>query len=333
MNLNFSNEELEEEAKRLFSKLKHVHYTLVDCRSISHLTLEIQKLKKEKNFVILAHNYQRAEVVFGVGDFNGDSLGLSIEATKTNAKNILFAGVKFMAETAKILNPEKRVFIPDLNAGCSLAESISVFALKKLKSQYPKAAVVCYVNTDAVIKAESDICCTSANVLQVVESLPNEQIIFIPDNFMAKNLRNLTSKKIIEWSGTCVVHEIFTVEQVKQYKKLYPGLKVLSHLECSPEVIQESDFAGGTSGMQKFVSKSDAKQFLLVTECGMADVLRVEFPEKEFVTPCSVCPFMKTISLENILQTLREEKFEITIEEKIRLKAKQAVDKMLELKK
>ena len=323
--------EIKNEAKRIHEKLRHLKYSLNDCTLFAPFTMEINKLKKEKNAVILAHNYQRAEIIYGVADFNGDSLALSRQAKEAKADIILFCGVHFMAETAKILSPQKKILIPDLEAGCSLSESICAKDVFALREQHPNAGVVTYVNTSAEVKAASDVVCTSANALKIVEALPQKEIIFLPDKFMAQNLAKKTSKKIISWSGTCIVHEAFTPDQIDNYKKAYPGLKILVHTECKPEVVAKADLAGGTSDMTRFVKNSNAKNFMLVTECGMSDMLQVQYPEKNFVVPCAICPHMKRINLENILSSLKEEKFEIYVEEDIRKKALIAVEKMLEL--
>ncbi len=324
---------LDFETEKLFSKMQHLGYSREECEKFAPLVSEINKLKKEKNAVVLCHNYQRPEILFGVADFIGDSLELSKKAAETNSKIVVFAGVKFMAETAKILNPEKKVLIPDLEAGCSLSESIRAKDVRELKKKFPKAATVCYVNTSAEVKAECDVCCTSSNALKIVNSLPQKQVIFLPDEFMAKNIAKETGKEIINWNGKCVVHESFNENDVLSYKCNYPELKVLAHLECSPDVLENSDFAGSTSGMINFVKTSNAENFMPITECGLADLLRANFPEKNFVVPCAVCPHMKKITLEKILAALKEEKFEIKVAEKTAAKAKKALDKMLEFSK
>jgi len=323
--------EVKEEAKRLFEKLRHLNYSLEQCLPFAPFTLEINRLKKEKNTVILAHNYQKAEIIYGVADFFGDSLDLSKKAKETDADTILFCGVHFMAQTAKILSPQKRVLIPDLKAGCSLSESITANDVLMLREKHPNAGVVTYVNTSAEVKAVSDVTCTSANALKIIEAMPQNEILFLPDQFMAQNISKLTNKKIIPWNGTCIVHETFTPQQVDDYKKTYPGLKVLAHTECKPEVAEKADLVGGTSDMTRYVKNSSSNTFMLVTECGMSDMLQVQYPQKKFVVPCAICPHMKKINLENILTSLKEEKFEIFIEESIRKKALKAVDKMLEL--
>ncbi len=321
------------EAKRIHASMRHLGYSLNECMLFAPLTLKINLLKRQKNAIILAHNYQRPEILFGVADFVSDSFALSVEAKKTNADIILFCGVQFMAETAKILNPSKKVLIPSLEAGCSLSESITARDVRALKSKHPNVPVVTYVNTSAEVKAESDVCCTSANALKVIESFSGNEVIFLPDRFMAANLQKQTSKKLHSWNGACIVHETFSAEQIVAYRKQYPGLKVLSHLECPSVVIALSDLAGGTSDMYNYIAKSDAKQFMLVTECGMSDLLRARFPQKEFITPCSVCPYMKKINLENVLESLENGNFEIKIQEDIRARAQKALEGMLAIGK
>jgi len=327
------DKEILEEANRLLSKLGALDYTLNECLLLASTTLKINRLKKEKNAVILAHNYQRPEILFGVADFVADSFALSVEAKKTTADIIVFCGVQFMAETAKILNHSKKVLIPSLEAGCSLSESITGADVRMLKAQHPKVPVVCYVNTSAEVKAECDVCCTSANALKVIESLRGNEVIFLPDEYMAKNLQAQTKKKLHSWEGRCVVHEIFTPEQIDAYKKQYPDAKVLSHLECDSSVIALSDLAGGTSDMYNYIKNSDAKQFMLVTECGMSDLLRSHFPAKQFITPCSICPYMKKIHLDNVLESLEKEKFGVKIPEDIRVRAQKSLERMLQIGK
>ncbi|MCH7902722.1 quinolinate synthase NadA [archaeon] len=325
--------EILDEAKRIHENMRHLEYSLNDCMFFAPLTLKINKLKKEKNAVILAHSYQRPEILFGIADHTGDSYGLSIEAKKTQADIILFCGVHFMAETAKILNPNKKVLIPSLDAGCSLAESINAKDVREMKAKHPGVKVVTYINTSAEVKAESDVICTSANALKVIEAMPGSEVIFLPDKFMGQNLQKQTKKKIHYWNGTCIVHEIFTAEQINEYKNQYPDMKVLAHLECTPDVVELADLAGGTGDMYNYIKESSAKRFMLVTECGMSDLLRARFPEKDFINPCSVCPYMKTIHLDNTLEALEQEKFEIKIESEIQEKAKISIDKMIEIGK
>ncbi|MCR4368576.1 MAG: quinolinate synthase NadA [archaeon] len=321
------------EAERLHENMRHLGYSMNECLLFAPQTLRINELKGQKNAVLLAHSYQRPEILFGVADFMGDSFGLSVNASETKAKTIVFCGVHFMAETAKILNPQKTVLIPALDAGCSLAESITAENVIELKKKHPNVPVVCYVNTSAQVKAQCDACCTSANALKVVEAMPGNEVIFLPDEYMARNLQEKTKKKIHYWNGTCIVHESFTADQILAYKASFPDMKILSHLECTPEVVALSDLAGGTTDMYNYIKASDAKRFMLVTECGMSDLLRARFPQKEFINPCSVCPYMKKIHLENILEALEKEQFEVNVPEPILSRAKVSLDRMLEIGK
>lgn len=293
----------------------------------TNLFREIETLKKKKNAVILAHYYQTEEVKF-VADFIGDSLELSRKAKEVQASIIVFAGVIFMAETAKILNPNTKVVIPSLEAKCSLADSLTAANIKQLKQKYPDAAVVAYINTYASVKAEADICCTSANFTKVIESLPNEKVIFVPDTYMAQNLK--TNKQIIPWDGKCIVHEQFTPEQIKAYRQI-PGLEVLVHIECSPGVAAEANFVGSTSGIKNYIAKSSAKDFLILTECEMLGDLKSLYPQNNFYTPCTICPYMKKITLEGIYNSLKNEIYEIIIPENIRIRALHSLEKMLSI--
>ncbi|MEK6970397.1 MAG: quinolinate synthase NadA [archaeon] len=327
----YSRDVIRAEAERLYEKLKPLHREYVECEAIAPVTLEINRLKKEKNAVILAHNYQIPEIIYGVSDFTGDSYGLSKQASKTKTNTIIFCGVHFMAETAKIINPAKRVLIPSLKAGCSLSESITAEDVRALKKKYLGIKVACYINTSAAVKAESDVCVTSANAAKIIERLPGESVIFIPDEYMAKNIARQTTKKIITWNGKCMVHEQFTPQMIQGQRERFPQAKVLAHWECAPHVIQEADFVGGTTDMVNYVKSSPAGTFVTITECGMSDVLRQEFPSKTFVTPCTICPHMKQINLTNILECLQEEKNEITIPEDVRIRALACINKMFEL--
>ncbi len=332
-NHKISQFDLQKEAERLFQKLQHVPYTLEQCERFAPLTLEIKALKEAKNAVILAHSYQTPDILFGIADFQGDSYQLSKIAAETTAEMIIFCGVKFMAETAKILNPNKQVILPAVKAGCSLADAINADDVRALKAQYPGVPVVCYVNTSAEVKAEADVCCTSANALKIVEGLKSDKVIFIPDEYMAENLQAMTKKEIISWHGKCIVHKDFKAAKIEIFKKKYPGLKVLAHTECAPEVAIAADYAGGTGDMIRFVKNSDAPYFMLVTECSFSDRLRVDFPEKKFLGMCALCPYMKLNTLPLVLQTLREPKPEqvIDIPEEIRIKAEKSLKKMFEL--
>jgi len=329
----YDDHTIEEEAKRLHASLSRVHWSYSDCEIIAPLTLEINELKKEKNAVILAHSYQTPDIVFGVADFTGDSLGLSKAAANTTAETIIFAGVVFMAETAKILSPDKQVIIPSLDAGCSLADSITGADVRKLKEQHPDAPVIAYVNTTADVKAETDICVTSANVEKVVTQLPDEKIIFIPDRNMANYLRKLVpDKEIISWDGGCVVHEEYKPESVQAIRTQYVDLMVIAHSECPGEVLDEVDLVGGTSDMQRFIEDHpEQKRYFLVTECGLSDRFAVEYPDREFYGTCSLCPYMKEVQLRNILQALKSPQPDqiVNLDPVIMQKAKSSLDEML----
>jgi quinolinate synthase len=275
------------------------------------LVLEILRLKQEIGAVILAHNYQVPQIFYGIADFQGDSLGLAQQAMDVEEDTIVFCGVHFMAETAKILNPEKRVLIPDPEAGCSLSESITVEDVKLLKQRYPGVPVVTYVNTPAAIKAESDICCTSANARAVVDSLGVDRVIFLPDEYLGLNVQKETNVEVITWKGRCMVHEQFSVEQLKAYRQQFPGLVILAHPECSPEVCDEADFVGSTTGMTSFVDRTDEQRILLVTECSMSDNVQEAHPDKELV--------------------LREGKYEVDVPADVRVRAHTALARMLEI--
>ena len=264
---------------------------------------EINKLKKEKNAIILAHNYQTPEIFHCGADVMGDSLKLAREAKNTDADIIVMCGVNFMAETAKIMNPSKTVLIPDPLAGCSLAESITGRDVRLLKEKYPGVPVVTYVNTSADVKAETDICCTSSNALEIVESLGTDKVIFLPDEYLAKNVAVHTDVKIIMWHGKCMVHEKFTAKQIREYREANPGITILAHPECPPEVITEVDYAGSTSKMSNYVKEKQPAKVLMVTECSMSDNVSVENPDIEFIRPCNLCPHMKRINLPKILES------------------------------
>ncbi len=328
------NSELEKEILRLYEKLNRLGWNKDDCEMIAPVTLEINELKKEQNALILAHSYQTPDIMYGVGDYIGDSYGLSVKATEHPAQKIIFCSVYFMGETAKLLNPDKEVLVPRV-AGCSLADSITREQVRALREKYPQAGVVCYVNTYAEVKAESDVCCTSANAVEVVEAMPQDEIVFIPDWLMAENLAKITSKTIIRWEGTCIVHEGFDVNSVKNIRQRFPGVKILAHPECTPGLISEVDYAGGTSDMLNYVKRSPAKTFMLVTECGLTDRFKAEFPEKEIVGTCILCPYMKEIHLEDVLKALKEpapEQF-IEIPQDVAIRAKLSLDRMFEQEK
>lgn len=292
---------------------------------------EIRRLKIKKRACILAHNYQTPEIYHGIADFTGDSLGLAREAAKVECERIIFCGVHFMAETAKLLNPAVKVLIPDLEAGCSLSEGITPEDVRALKKKYPGAPVVCYVNTTAAIKAESDVCCTSANAVQIVNALDSDKVIFIPDEFLGQNVAKETGKEVITHPACCMVHEQFDTQDIENYRAAFPGIAVISHPECAPEVVQASDFSGSTSMMTDFIRKSSAKKIMLITECSMSDNLRAQFPDKDFQVPCTICPHMKKITLQKVLQSLKEDIYAIEIPPHIAQRARLAVERMLEL--
>jgi len=290
---------------------------------------KINMLKKEKNAVVLAHNYQTPEIFHGIADIAADSLALAVEAEKTSADIIVLCGVHFMAETAKLMNPKKKILLPDMGAGCSLASSITGKDVKMLKEKYPSVPVVTYVNTSAEVKAESDICCTSANAVRVVESFGADKVIFLPDQYMAKYVQTKTKVQIISWIGTCIVHERFSAQEIEDIKKQNPEISVLSHPECPPEVIAASDFTGSTTGMSNYVKKNQPKKVMLVTECSMSDNVQVDNPNVQFIKPCNLCPHMKTITLPKVLECLENETNEILIPEIISRKARKAVERMV----
>ena len=330
--MQFETNQITKESKRLFEKLSKTGWSESDCAVIAPMTLEINHLKKEKDVIILAHSYMTPDIIYGVADEVGDSYGLSKVAANTKKKGILFCSVHFMAETAKILNPKKRVLVPSV-AGCSLAESITAKDVRNMRQKYPKAGVVCYVNTSAAVKAECDACCTSSNALKIVEAMPQEQIIFLPDALMAKNLQPLTKKEIISWNGTCIVHEEFKPETVDEIRKKYPKAKILAHLECMPSVIEKVDMVGSTEGMIQYVNKTDAKDIMLATECGLSDRMKVEHPEKRIIGTCALCPYMKKIMLKDMLQALKSPTKDQIIElpDEVLSKAKRALDEMVRI--
>ena len=292
----------------------------------------INELKKVRNAVILAHNYQTPEIYHCVADIVGDSLQLAKEATKTDAAVIVQCGVHFMAETSKILNPDKLVLIPDRRAGCSLAASITGADVRLLRQRYPGVPVVTYVNTSAEVKAESDICCTSSNALEVVESLGSDRVIFLPDQYLAKWVASQTAVKIIAWTGACEVHERFTGAEIREYREAHPGIEVIAHPECPPDVIAEADFTGSTAKMADWVKRKRPARVLLVTECSMAANVAAEAPDIEFVRPCNLCPHMKRITLPRILDSLLYLQDEVTVDPMIAERARRSVERMVNLK-
>jgi len=343
----------------LQARLSHVAPD-VELQIKAEIVYEIQRLKVEKNAVILGHNYMEPVLFHSIPDFVGDSLFLSRKAAETDKDVIVFCGVEFMAETAKILNPEKTVLVPAAKAGCSLAASITAEDVRQLKAQFPGAPVVTYVNTYADVKAESDICCTSGNAVEVVNSLDAETILFIPDEYLARNVARETGKKIIVpqpkrttaslsfdlngsanghdqpgvvgWHGRCEVHEKFTVDDIRTVRAQFPDVAIVSHPECSPEVVAASDFSGSTTAMIRFVEESSAPHYLLLTECSMGDNITASNPEKEMLRLCNVrCPHMNQITLEDTLAALRFNQYEVEVPEEIRVRAARSVQRMIEI--
>ncbi len=289
----------------------------------------ILALKRERNAVILAHNYQTPEIFHCVADIVGDSLALARKAMSVDADVIVLAGVHFMAETAKLLNPGKTVLIPDLSAGCSLADSITASDVRLMRQRYPGVPVVTYVNTSAAVKAESVICCTSGNALAVVESLGAPRVIMLPDEYLAKNIAAQTKVEIIAWKGHCEVHERFSPADIRELRQAHPGVTVLAHPECPPEVVAEADFAGSTAAMSDYVGRHKPARVVLMTECSMSDNVAVEHPEVDFVRPCNLCPHMKRITLANIRTALEENCHIVAIDPDVADRARRAVERML----
>ncbi len=324
------NTEIKISTDPIFNKISKV-VPEIEWKVHAPLIHKINKLKKEKNAVILAHNYQTPEIYHGIADFAADSLALAIEASKTKASIIVMCGVHFMAETAKLMSPHKKVLLPDMSAGCSLSSSITGEDVRLLKQKYPGVPVVSYVNTSADVKAETDVCCTSANAVKVVESLGVKKVIFLPDDYLAKYVASNTKIEIISWKGTCIVHEQFTAKEINDIKESNPGIVVIAHPECPPDVIKAADFAGSTSGMSEYVKKNQPKKVMMVTECSMSDNVQVENPKVQFIKPCNLCPYMKKITLPKILDCLENESNEIIIPDNLINKARLSVEKMTKI--
>ncbi|OED34737.1 quinolinate synthase [PVC group bacterium (ex Bugula neritina AB1)] len=326
----------------LFNRLKNVRigvssclYTMDKCKELVPLINEINLLKKETNATLLVHSYVSPEVVYGVADFVGDSYKLSKDAIDSGADTIVFVAVRFMAETAKILNPAKQVLIPSQDSGCTLADAITAEKVRELREQYPDFVFVCYINTTAEVKAECDVCVTSSNVYHIVETIDSDKIYFLPDKLMGENLRDDMKRRGVDktieiYNGTCYVHEEYDPEMLDYIRMEYPGVQVVSHPECSPSIVKKSDFVGSTSQIVDHVKNDDNDKYLMLTECGLSARLQVEMPQKQLVGSCTMCRYMKSNSLEDILRVLRnpEEKDMITLDENIRLRAKKCIDKM-----
>jgi len=326
--------EVQQATQPLWDKVK-ARVTPLEWRLHAPLIAAINALKRERNAVILAHNYMTPEIFHGVGDYVGDSLGLAREAARSDARVIVQAGVHFMAETSKVLAPDKTVLIPDLEAGCSLASSITAADVRLIKQRYPGLPVITYVNTTAEVKAETDICCTSANAVQVVEHAARlwgvDRVILLPDEFLARNVARQTAVGIIAWQGRCEVHERFNAQDIADLRAAYPQAEILAHPECPTEVIEASDFAGSTAAMSDYVMVRKPKQVVLITECSMADNVACDAPDTEFVRPCNLCPHMKRITLQNIHDALLHNRFEVTVDPVIAVRAAAAVQAMIDM--
>ena len=324
--------DVESLTRPIFERVEHI-IPRVEWPIHAPYVAEINRLKRERNAVILAHNYQVPEIFHTVADIVGDSLGLAIEAARTDADVIVLCGVHFMAETAKLVNPEKTVLVPDLRAGCSLAESITAADVRLLRERYPGVPVVTYVNTSAEVKAESDICVTSGNAVQIVNSLNVPRVIFLPDEYLAKYVASQTSTEIVAWKGHCEVHERFTGAQIRAYREGDPSLLVLAHPECPPDVLAEADYVGSTSGMIGYVAarEHEKPRVVMITECSMASNVSGNFPGIEFLRPCNLCPHMKRNTLPKVLHSLQTMQHEVTVDPAIAARARRAVDRMLEV--
>ncbi len=294
--------------------------------------LAINRLKRDRNAVILAHNYMTPDIFHGVADVVGDSLQLAIEARKVKADVIVQCGVHFMAETSKILNPSKIVLMPDMGAGCSLAESITPEGIAEMRARYPGAPVVSYVNTTAAVKAASDICCTSANAAQIVAAMPGDTVIMTPDRYLAQNVaRQVPQKRIVWWDGSCIVHERFTAADLRDFRAFQPDVTIIAHPECPPDVVAEADFTGSTAGIIDYVARERPARAMLVTECSMASNIADDLPEVEFVGPCNMCPYMKMITLEKVLWSLHRMTTPVEIAPEVAEPARRAVERMIDL--
>jgi len=329
-------------AEQLYSTLKNIRvggsvcqYSLKKCEEYIPVINEIRELKEEKNAVILVHSYVSPEIIYGVGDYIGDSYALSKNAMETKADMIVFAAVRFMGETAKILNPNKDVLIPGPLDGCSLADSINAEQVRVLRKQFPDYTFVCYINTTAEVKAECDVCVTSANVYKIVESIPNDKIYFLPDQLMGRNLiaemeERGVKKDIRYYTGTCYVHEEYDAEQVFKVRMEYPNVKIVSHPECKPNICEQSDFVGSTSQMLNYMRETESKEFMMLTECGLSSRLQVEFPDKRLVGSCTLCKYMKSNTLEDILRVLKNPvpKDYVMIDRQVSQKALKCIEAM-----
>ena len=319
-----------EAARDLYARMDRV-VPPADWAVFAPYVLAINALKRERNAVILAHNYMTPEIYHGIADVVGDSLQLAVAATRVEAEVIVQCGVHFMAETSKILNPAKTVLIPDPAAGCSLAESITPEGVAAMRAKYPGAPVVSYVNTTAAVKAASDICCTSANALQIVDAMDSDTVIMTPDRYLAQNVAKLSKKKVVWWDGSCIVHELYTAEDLRAYRELEPEVKIIAHPECTPEVVAEADYTGSTSGIVDWIHQHKPKKAMLVTECSMAANIADALPDVDFAKPCNMCPYMKKITLEKVLFSLHSMTTQVEVDAEVGARARVAVERMIDL--
>ena len=315
----------------------HIHARMIrvvplaDWAMFAPYVIAINALKAKRNAVILGHNYMTPEIYHGVSDFVGDSLQLAIKASEVEADVIVQGGVHFMAETSKIMNPSKTVLMPDRAAGCSLADSITAEGVAQMRALYPGAPVVSYVNTTAEVKAVSDVCCTSANALQIVNAMPGDTVIMTPDQYLARNVAALTHKRVVWWEGSCIVHERYTAADLRAYRAHDPDMAIIAHPECTPEVVAEADFTGSTKGIIDWVHQHKPAKAMLVTECSMAANIADALPEVEFAKPCNLCPYMKMITLEKILYVLHTMTGEVVVDPQVSARARVAVQRMIDI--
>ena len=325
------NPELAESMSDIYQRMSRV-VSPVDWVLYAPYVKAINELKAKRNAVILGHNYMTPEIFHGISDFVGDSLQLAIKATEVEADVIVQCGVHFMAETSKILSPSKTVLMPDMEAGCSLAESITAEGVEEMRRRYPGAPVVSYVNTTAEVKAASDICCTSSNAAQIVGAMESDTVIMTPDQYLAQNVaRDVPHKKVVWWEGSCIVHEQYSAQDLRDFREWNPGTRLIAHPECPPDVVAEADFSGSTSGILKYVTDEKPEKALLITECSMASNIADELPEVEFVGPCNMCPYMKKITLEKVLWSLHSMEGQVEVQAEMAAKARHAVQAMIDL--
>lgn len=322
--------EVAQELSDTYARMERV-VTPMDWAIYAPYVKAINALKKERNAVILGHNYMTPEIFHGVSDFVGDSLQIAMKAQEVDADVIVQAGVHFMAETTKILCPEKTVLMPDMEAGCSLAESITADGIDEMRAKYPGAPVVTYVNTTAEVKAASDICCTSSNALQIVNAMESDTVIMTPDQYLAQNVANQSHKKVVYWPGSCIVHEQYTAQDLRDFRAWNPGTRLIAHPECPPDVVAEADFSGSTSGILKYVTDEKPEKAMLITECSMASNISDQLPEVDFVGPCNMCPYMKKISLEKILWVLHTGENEVFVDPEVGNQARASVQAMIDM--